>query len=352
MFYHDCRKRIVLPPDSFRTSSSLHVMSTRSIGYRSHASHVPDDDSTPPPSSPWDHVLLPPPGIEPAVPASVCAVFPADGDTVSWPRCAKMVFDLNDDDQPQFEAITSLRLCYPNPEDRKALHRISLRIGDMRIGVHKSQWIEESQQSEHETSMLIFPTRMPLLVGYMKSCDIKVEVYTITPIPGLVLMISPAKLKHPWERPMSCYYMVMREFNMGRGNILGLALRIPFKKAPHITHLKLIPYTSPGEVLIDMKWMRPHHQHFPVALNPTHFVAIPPLPWRRQGTQQQQQPPIPGEEVWGRFFISYTCDGDGGHRDSEHDDYWTTLWSSYDIGYTLRPQILYFENGKDLIVID
>jgi len=249
-----------------------------------------------------------------------------------------MVFDLGGgrDGSTHFEAITSLKLCFNRPEYWKILNRLYLRIGPCRIGIHKAEFLDDLVVSEDGmSSVVVFSTWMPLPIGYMPSYVVQMEVH-VQNLPDdllLTLMVSHAKLKSPRTYPTTCYYTVFREMGMpgGNGNITGLALRVPFRKALKVTHVRLFPPRAPVFVEIDMKWMRYHHHDFPVPLDPTSFILIPPL-------SRSSLPP--NFRACDRFYITYKYD----------DDVHWEVMGTYG-GYFLHPQLLYFHDEQEMCVI-
>lgn len=243
----------------------------------------------------------------------------------------RMVYDL--DDPRQFEAITSLRLCYGRPEYRLLFSSIILHVGSRRTAINKHELLCDLVPSEKETSLVIFPTRMPLLIAYLRECIVQLEVY-VCEVPhdfNLTLMVSRAKLKSAWERPVTCYYPVLRELGMCFGRIVGMALRVPFRKARKVTHVRLTPFRSIVPVDIDMKWMRPHQHDFPMSFDLDKFIIIPPLSMR-------SLPPT-FRRCGDRFSVSYKYEDD--------PMYWYEMADGYG-GYYLSAEMWHFMDGKEM----
>jgi len=236
------------------------------------------------------------------------------------------------------EAITSLCFCYGRPEYRFLFNRITLDLGGYRAGIHKHELLRDLAPSENGISLIIFPTRMPLLLGYLQDSVAKVEV-EVEKVPDdfcLKLMASRGQLKTPWERPVSCYYPVLRELGMCYGNIVGMALRVPLRKALQVTHIRLTPFRSVVPVDINMSWLRPHQHDFPMPFDPTQFIIIPPM-------SRCALPPH--FRRCDRFSVAYK------YKDSAaaEPDCWYEMSDGY-AGYFLHPETFFFEDGETLRV--
>jgi len=264
----------------------------------------------------------------------------------------KYVYTIYPQHREECEAIAALQLYYRDPMYRQIIEHVILYIGNNQYVLNKDGLLKDTLPYPEEPCIPIFPTRMPLLLGYMKkaACTFAVEVYArhargdffIFPID---ILIFPAKLKCPWYKPVRVKYTVVHDMNNGYArHILGWAIHIPKGLAHDVTYLRFSLRPSPSSphrppLYVDVKWIRPHHFDFPIPLDTHDYVVIPPSSPRAEIHYRYQYP------ITLSFTTTTTTTPTAGNGpESLPEDAWTAV--DWNCCYVLRQCIIDFPDGQ------
>lgn len=256
----------------------------------------------------------------------------------------KYVYTIYPQHREECEAIAALQLHYGRPEYFQLVDYVVLRIeGHLRIELDKHGLLKDTLPFPGEPCIPIFPTHMPLLLGYMKQCVFSVEVYARhAPLDFFIfpvdVMIFPAKLKFPWCRPVKVKYSFVHDLAYNAtSHILGWAFFIPNGLANQVIYLRFSLRTSPPPPLyVEVKWIRPHHFDFPVPLDPNHFIVIPPLSPRAEIDDRYKYPV--------RIFFTMEEVSPPDTPSSLPEDKWISV--DYHRCYSLRQKLIRFADGQ------